>query len=172
MWIRSLAFAILLGLLACSGSEAPSENSNQTQAAASFEATSPYGKDWNAPEIPWQTYENGKALASELNVPMFIVLKTDWCSVCRGYQTLFRDGAVIDATRDFVPIIVDMEEDQAGASFQEFGRYIPMTVVLGPDGEPLDTKRFGPSKSSPYAFTKNSKGALLKMMHWAERQFD
>jgi thioredoxin-related protein len=88
-------------------------------------------------DLRWyKTYENGSAVAKELNKPMFLYFWTIWCPYCEKMQTeVFPQPEINKLLREnFVLIAIDMDVNRKDT--QRFGvQYPPHELFLTPEGE-------------------------------------
>lgn len=92
-------------------------------------------ESWNAPQIPWRSYEDGMREVAETGKPAIMVLQAEWCLVCQNYQRQFQDDAVVNYADDAVFILVDVEADpELQQRYNVDGEYIPRTFALTPNG--------------------------------------
>ncbi len=93
--------------------------------------------NWNIDGIEWHSYEEGARQALASGKPALMVFHADWCGYCKQYSRLFFDEKVAALSKDFVMIIVDI--DQAAEINQRYapdGGYIPRTVFMSDQFEP------------------------------------
>jgi len=96
--------------------------------------------------IGWRDATSGLAEARRLGKPVFMVVHANWCPACRKYSRVFRDPAVVEKLRAFVPILVDSDRDATEKQFKPDGGYVPRSMILSPEGE-LFGDITGPYKS-------------------------
>lgn len=103
---------------------------------ASIPRAAPKGaEDWNYPEIPWRSYEDGMQEVARTNKPAVLVLQAEWCLICRNYQRLFNERDVSKHSDDYVFILADIDQQpDLQRRYDVDGDYIPRTFVLNPDG--------------------------------------
>lgn len=90
---------------------------------------------WNAPTIPWLTYEDGLKRMQQEGKPGLLVLQAQWCLVCRNYQRLFHEDDIARYAEDYVFILADIDREPGlQRRFDIDGDYIPRTFVLSPEG--------------------------------------
>jgi thioredoxin-related protein len=71
-----------------------------------------------ADKIDWHSYESGLARSKFEKKKVFLYFHAEWCAFCRDMELkTFKDPAVIGAlNRNFIPIRVDSDREQAAAS--------------------------------------------------------
>jgi thioredoxin-related protein len=69
-------------------------------------------------KIDWHSYESGLARSKFEKKKVFLYFHAEWCGYCRDMDLkTFKDPAVIRAlNRNFIPIRVDSDREQAAAS--------------------------------------------------------
>ena len=102
----------------------------------SADARTPNHADqWNGAEINWRDARTGIYEASKTGRPVIMVFHATWCSVCKRFREVFKDPAVVSASRDFVMILVDADaEKEINGAFQPDGSYVPRTLFIDSDG--------------------------------------
>ena len=98
----------------------------------SADARTPNHADqWNGAEINWRDARTGIYEASKTGRPVIMVFHATWCSVCKRFREVFKDPAVVAASRDFVMILVDADaEKEINGAFQPDGSYVPRTLFI------------------------------------------
>lgn len=97
------------------------------------------GRAWNAPTIPWRTFEDGLSEMTETGKPGILVLHADWCLECRNYRNLFSDPDVVAFAGDYVFMLADIEaQPEVQSRFNFDGDYIPRTLVLDTEARPTE----------------------------------
>jgi thiol:disulfide interchange protein len=96
----------------------------------------PLAEEWNAPAIAWHDMRSGVPEAIRTGKTAVLVFHAPWCTACRKYREVFRDPRIVEATRDFVMILVDADADKVtNGAFAPDGTYVPRTLFLTPDGD-------------------------------------
>lgn len=91
---------------------------------------------WNAPAIAWRTLQTGIPEATGTGKTVAMVFHASWCTACRQYRTVFKDPRIVEASKDLVMILIDVDEDKvANGAFAPDGTYVPRTIFMTPDGE-------------------------------------
>jgi len=88
-----------------------------------------------ADRIEWHTYDAGMSRSKFEKKKVFLYFYAEWCTYCRDMDLkTFKDPAVIGAlNRDFIPIRVDSDREQAAATlFRVKG--LPDTWFLAESG--------------------------------------
>ncbi|MBN9247958.1 MAG: thioredoxin family protein, partial [Hyphomicrobium sp.] len=69
---------------------------------AALARTANHAGDWNGAEINWRDARSGIYEASKTRRPVLMVFHATWCSFCKRFRKVFKDPAVVAASRDFV----------------------------------------------------------------------
>lgn len=155
--IRSLAVAAFL-LFALTGSA-------NARAPA-------HADEWNGAQINWRDARSGIYESAHTGRPVIMVFHATWCSVCRRFRQVFKDPAVVAASRDFVMILVDADkEKEINGAFQPDGSYVPRTLFLDSDGNVSD-KLIGTDPQYPHSIDVDRPDELLSLMKKAHRVYD
>lgn len=132
----------------------------------------PHAGEWNGAEINWRDARSGIYEASKTGRPVIMVFHATWCSVCKRFREVFKDPAVVAASRDFVMILVDAEaEKEINGAFQPDGSYVPRTLFIDSDGNVSD-KLVGSDPQYPHSVNVDTPEELLSLMKKARRVFD
>jgi len=92
--------------------------------------------EWNGAEIAWRTLPVGIKEATASGKTAIMVFHASWCTACRQYRTVFRDPGVVEAARDYVMILIDVDKDpRANGAFAPDGTYVPRTLFMTPEGD-------------------------------------
>lgn len=123
---------------------------------------------WNAPAIAWQDKAAGLDEARKSGKPVVMVFHAQWCPNCRHYREVFKDPAVIEAARDFVMILVDIDRHpETNAAYAPDGPYVPRTMFLHPDGK-LEARLGRNGAQYKYFLDYRGPGDLLALMSQAK----
>jgi thiol:disulfide interchange protein len=155
--IRSLAVAIfaLLTVTVSANARAPA-----------------HADEWNGAEINWQDARSGIYESSKTGRPVIMVFHATWCTVCKRFRQVFKDPAIVAASRDFVMILVDADkEKELNGAFQPDGSYVPRTLFIDSKGNVSD-KLVGNDPQYPHSIDVDSPGELLALMKKAQRTYD
>jgi thiol:disulfide interchange protein len=143
--------------------------------ALSFAAnarTPNHADEWNGAEINWRDARSGIYEASKTGRPVIMVFHATWCSVCKRFREVFKDPAIVAASRDFVMILVDAEkEKEINGAFQPDGSYVPRTLFIDSDGNVSD-KLIGSDPQYPHSVDVDKPDELLALMKKARHVFD
>jgi protein-disulfide reductase (glutathione) len=127
---------------------------------------------WNGAEINWRDARSGIYESSKTGRPVIMVFHATWCSVCKRFREVFKDPAVVAATRDFVMILVDADaEKEINGAFSPDGSYVPRTLFLDSDGNVSD-KLVGNDPQYPHTIDVDRPDELLALMKKARHVFD
>jgi len=127
---------------------------------------------WNGAEINWRDARSGIYEASKTGRPVIMVFHATWCAVCKRFREVFKDPAIVAASRDFVMILVDADaEKQINGAFSPDGTYVPRTLFIDSDGNVSD-KLVGPDPQYPHTVDVDKPDELLALMKKARQVFD
>lgn len=127
---RALPPTLLLALLAL-----PVVGCRCDRRPASTPAAPAAPDEWNGAQVAWQPFEEGLAAAARDARPVCLVFFTSWCPHCRTYSRVFSDPRIVEASKDFVMIRLDRDQNpQLSQRYAPDGDYIPRTLFLRPDG--------------------------------------
>ena len=84
---------------------------------------------WNEDNINWLSYEKGLQIAEQEKKPILLVFYANWCGASKRYGKVFYDDEVVNLSKKFIMIKVDVNEDE-DLSLEYGVRYIPMTLFL------------------------------------------
>jgi thiol:disulfide interchange protein len=132
-----------------------------------------HSDEWNGAEISWRDARSGIYEASKTGRPVIMVFHATWCSVCKRFRQVFKDPAVVAASRDFVMILVDADKEKEvnGAFVQSDGSYVPRTLFIDSEGNVSD-KLIGSDPQYPHSVDVDKPDELLSLMRKARRVFD
>lgn len=169
--------ALLVSAVSCQKGKVVEPGASRDSSASSSEAgrdarpataAIPEGSKWSGSDIPWQSLDEGLALAKAENRPVMMVVKTEWCPRCKEFSALFRDETVERAADDFVMILVDGDEDARAGEFAPDGTYIPRTFFLTPAGD-IETSLHGPNPRYRYFINSGRPETLVRLMARARK---
>ena len=84
---------------------------------------------WNGAEIGWRDIRSGIYKSSKTGKPVIMVFHAPWCSACKKFRSVFFDKGIVEASKDFVMILIDADADkQANGAFSPDGTYVPRTI--------------------------------------------
>ena len=127
---------------------------------------------WNGAEINWRDARSGIYEASKTGRPVIMVFHTTWCSVCKHFHAVFKDPAIVAASRDFVMILVDADaEKEVNGAFSPDGSYVPRTLFIDSEGNVSD-KLVGADPQYPHSVDVDKPAELLALMKKAHEVFD
>ena len=85
--------------------------------------------------INWKTYAEYLAAAQNLDKPVFLYFRADWCTYCKKMEEItFADSTVqAELNENFISVVVDTDKDKNIAD--QWGiRGVPAAWFLKPDG--------------------------------------
>lgn len=121
--------------------------------------------NWNAPAIAWRDLGSGIKEATRTGRPVIMVFHAPWCSSCKRYREVFRDGGVVEASKNFVMILVDADADKvANGAFAPDGTYVPRTIFLDAEGNIRSELKGATDPEHPHTIDITGPGELLSLM--------
>lgn len=103
--------------------------------APSFARQPDMAELWNGAQITWREIGPGVREATRTGKPVIMLFHASWCPSCRRYREVWKDPGVVEASRSFVMILIDVDKDPtANGAFSFDGSYVPRTVFLDSEG--------------------------------------
>ncbi|MFA5952463.1 MAG: thioredoxin family protein [Hyphomicrobium sp.] len=122
---------------------------------------------WNAPSIAWHDIASGVRESSRSGRPVVMLFHASWCTSCKQYREVWKDAGVVEASKNFVMILVDVDKDpDANGAFSPDGTYVPRTLFLNSEGDVL-TAYHGKDPEYPHTIDIKSPDELLSIMRRA-----
>lgn len=91
---------------------------------------------WNGAEIAWREVGPGIRESTQTGKPVVMLFHASWCGSCRRYRTVWKDPGVVAASKNFVMILVDVDQDpDANGAFSPDGTYVPRTIFYTAEGD-------------------------------------
>lgn len=134
-------------------------------------ANAPQGADaWNVAEIAWKDMGTGAREATQTGKPVLMLFQATWCTACRKYQQVFKYKQVVEASRDLVMILIDIDKNpEINSGFSPDGVYVPRTIFLDATGDVrADLK--GADPKYPHSLDNSGPAELLALMKKAAGQ--
>ena len=129
--------------------------------------TSEMEEAWNAGQIDWRDIKSGIREATLNSKTVIMVFHAPWCSACKKYRSVFRDPRIVEASKDFVMILIDADADKmANGAFSPDGTYVPRTIFLNSDGDVLSNLT-GKDPKYPHTVDIENADELLTLMRKA-----
>jgi protein-disulfide reductase (glutathione) len=123
---------------------------------------------WNAAEINWRDIKSGIREAATTKKTAIMVFHAPWCTACKKYRAVFKDKDIVEASKDFIMILIDGDADKiANGAFAPDGTYVPRTLFLNPDGDVL-TGLVGKDPKYPHTIDIENPDELLTLMRKAK----
>ncbi len=123
---------------------------------------------WNAAEINWRDIKSGIREAATTKKTAIMVFHAPWCTACKQYRAVFKDKDIVEASKDFVMILIDGDADKmANGAFSPDGTYVPRTLFLNPDGDVL-SDLVGKDPKYPHTIDIQKPDELLALMRKAK----
>lgn len=139
-------------------------------ATAAVAAVAPHAELFNGAEIDWRDPRSGIYEASSTGKPVIMVFHATWCSACKQYRAVFSDPNVVAASKDFVMILVDADQEkEINGAFAPDGAYVPRTLFIDPDGNVSNTL-VGKDPQYPHTIDIEKPDELLALMKKAKDQ--
>lgn len=126
---------------------------------------------WNGSEIDWRDPRSGIYEASQTGRPVIMLFHATWCSACKRFRAVFKDPSIVEASRDFVMILVDADADkEVNGAFAPDGTYVPRTLFIDSDGN-ISDQLVGKDPKFPHTIDIESPAELLSLMRRARDVF-
>jgi thiol-disulfide isomerase/thioredoxin len=126
------------------------------------------GEEWGGSAIAWRTSEAGMIEAKQSGKPVMVVLFTTWCPHCKNYSKLFSDARVVEASKPFVMIRANADDEEEFAKkYAPDGGYIPRTLFLEPNGA-LRSEIRASDAEYKYFYNERDPAPLLAAMERAK----
>ena len=120
---------------------------------------------WNGNAIHWRSMQSGVKEATATGKTVVLVFHASWCSACKKYRQVFKDPAVVDATRNYVMVLVDVDkEPQVNGAFSPDGTYVPRTLFITPQGDVRADLTGKTDPEHPHTIDITSPAELLSLM--------
>lgn len=128
----------------------------------------PHAELFNGKEINWRDPKSGIYESSKTSKPVIMVFHATWCSACKRYREVFKDPAIVAASKDFVMILVDADQEkEINGAFSPDGTYVPRTLFIDSEGNVSD-RLVGTDPKYPHTLDIESPEELLRLMHRAK----
>ena len=122
---------------------------------------------WNGAEIAWRDVGAGIRESTRTGKPAVMVFHAEWCQACRRYREVWKDPGVVSATRDFVMILIDVDErPEDNSAFSPDGTYIPRTIFYSAEGDVMKHAR-GKDPEYPHTVDIDDPTELRTLMQQA-----
>lgn len=136
--------------------------------AVSAKAEAPYAELFNGAEINWRDPKSGIYEASKTDKPVIMVFHASWCLACKRYREVFKDAGIVAASKDFVMILVDVDQEkEINGGFAPDGIYVPRTMFIDSEGNVSNTL-VGRDKQYPHTIDIEKPDELLALMNRAK----
>ena len=124
---------------------------------------------WNGAEINWRDIRSGIYESSQTGRPVIMVFHAPWCTACKKFRAVFYDKEIVQASRDFVMILIDGDADKASnGAFSPDGTYVPRTIFLDSEGNVQSHLKAAGDPKYPHSVDINSPRELLSLMQRAK----
>ncbi len=119
---------------------------------------------WNGAEINWRDIRAGIYEASQSGKTAIMVFHAPWCSACKSYRAVFKDPRIVEASKNFVMILIDADADKmTNGAFSPDGTYVPRTLFVNSEGDVSPTL-VGKDPQYPHSLDVNNPDELLSLM--------
>jgi protein-disulfide reductase (glutathione) len=126
---------------------------------------------WNGAEIEWREIGPGVREATRTGKPVIMLFHASWCPSCKQYRQVWKDAGVVEASRNFVMILVDVDKDPgANGAFSPDGTYVPRTLFLDSDGN-VQSDVAGADPQYPHSLDISAPDELRSLMQKAADKF-
>lgn len=127
---------------------------------------------WNGAAINWRDIRSGIYESSQTGRPVIMVFHASWCSACKKFRAVFYDKGIVEASKDFVMILIDADSDKmSNGAFSPDGTYVPRTIFLDSEGNVQAHLKGTGDPKYPHSLDVNSPGELFSLMQRAREQF-
>jgi protein-disulfide reductase (glutathione) len=127
---------------------------------------------WNGAGINWRDTKSGIYESAKTGKPVIMVFHATWCGFCKTYRAVFKDPGVADAARDFVMILVDVDQEKTtNGAFSPDGTYVPRTIFLDSQGEILAKYHGASDPEHPHTIDVTDPAELRALMSRARDDF-
>ena len=124
---------------------------------------------WNGGEINWRDIRSGIYESSNTGRPVIMVFHAAWCPSCKKYRSVFYDKRIVEASRDFVMILIDADADKSSnGAFSPDGTYVPRTIFLNSEGDVQSQFRGAGDPKYPHSIDVDRPDELLSLMQKAK----
>ena len=121
-------------------------------------------RQWNSGQINWMSFRDGTKAATKTGRPIFVVFHATWCPHCARYSEQFFDSTVVALSSRLVMVLVDRDDSpHINSRYDQFGGYIPRTMILSPNAEHIQKIR-GPDPKYRYFLDTGAPGELIRVM--------
>lgn len=125
---------------------------------------------WNAPAINWLDVPAGIRASSKTGRPAIMLFHASWCTSCRRYRNVWQDPGVVEASKNFVMILVDVDQrPDINGAFSPDGTYVPRTIFISPNGDVL-SQYHGKDPEYPHTIDIDNPTELRSLMQRATRE--
>ena len=129
--------------------------------------------EWNGAEINWRDVKSGIYESAKTNKPVIMVFHASWCGYCKKYRAVFKDRGVVEASKDFVMILVDADTDRStNGAFSPDGTYVPRTIFVDSQGEVLAKYHGKTDPEHPHTIDISNPAELRALMNKARDELN
>ena len=122
---------------------------------------------WNGSEIDWKEVGPGIQESTRTGKTVVMLFHASWCASCKRYRQVWKDPAVVAASRKLVMILVDVDsEPTANGAFSPDGTYVPRTIFYSPEGDVMTDLR-GKDPEYPHTINLDDPAELRTLMQKA-----
>ncbi len=139
---------------------------------AALAATAENADVWNGSQINWRDPATGIKEVAETKRPALLIFHAMWCGVCKRYREVFKDKEIVERSKDFVMILVDIDKySRFNEGMSPDGNYVPRTIFFGPDGK-ISRQLVGPDPQYPHTIDAGAPDELRMLMRKARSVFN
>lgn len=122
---------------------------------------------WNGGAIDWKEVGPGIQESTRTGKTVVMLFHASWCASCKRYRQVWKDPAVVAASRKLVMILVDVDsEPTANGAFSPDGTYVPRTIFYSPEGDVMTDLR-GKDPEYPHTINLDDPAELRGLMQRA-----
>lgn len=163
----TLALVLLAVAVATAGLAAPAARANARAPGPALAGSPEHASEWNAPQIAWHDMRTGVNETIRTGKPALMVMHATWCTACRRYREVFKDPRVVELSRKFVMILVDVQKyPDVNGAFSPDGTYVPRTLFVDAEGE-VDRSLIGTDPQYPHSLNIDVPDELIGLMRRA-----
>jgi len=123
---------------------------------------------WNGAQIDWRDIRSGIYESAKTGRPVIMLFHAPWCSACKKFRAVFYDTQIVEASKDFVMILIDADADKvSNGAFSPDGTYVPRTLFFDSEGNVQSQLKGAGDPNYPHSLDIDSPKELLSLMRRA-----